>query len=139
GEDEAKSVIANTNIKIFMKLEDAGETLQLAVDRGGEADTVQTAGHEIKGEVFSNYADNMQARAERRKRINVRDLVEQEPGQAHVIFGDKLFRCNLFFADPKESAEYRINRMLMVSRPNKEIVDRLNQSREIMGSLFSHN
>lgn len=138
GEDEAKSVVANTNVKIFMKLEDSGDTLQLAVERGGDADTVQTAGHEVKGEILSGYADNLQTRVERRKRINVRDLVNQKPGQGHVIFADMLVRCNLFFADPQKSAEYRINRMLMVNRPSAAVVKKISQSKSIIEKIFEN-
>ncbi len=136
GEDEAKSVVANTNVKICMKLEDAGDTLQLFTDRIGDADTVQTAGHEVKGEIFSGYADNLQTRVERRKRVSVRDLVNQKPGQGHVVFADMLVRCNLFFADPKTSAEYRINRMLMVNRPSGATVKKITQSKSIIDNLF---
>lgn len=136
GEDEAKSVIANTNVKVFMKVEDAGETLQLALERGGEADTVVTAGHEVKGEIFSGYADNLQTRVEKRKRNNIRDLVNQKPGQGHVMFADLIVRCDLFFADPRTSAEYRINRMLMVNRPNRTLVDKISESKSIIDGLF---
>ena len=135
-EDEAKSVVANTNIKVFMKLEDSGETLTLAVDRGGEGETASSAGHEIKGELFSGYADNQQTRSERRKRINVRDLVSQKPGEAHVIFGDILVRCKLYFTDPRKSPEYRINKMLMVNAPRGDMVKKIHEARDSVKRLF---
>lgn len=135
-EDEAKSVVANTNIKIFMKLEDSGETLQLAVDRGGEGETASTSGHEMKGELISGYADTQQTRSERRKRINVRDLVNQKPGDAHVIFADLLVRCKLYFTEPHKSPEYRINKMLMVRAPSRDMVKRINDSRTTISKLF---
>jgi intracellular multiplication protein IcmO len=136
-EDEAKSVVANTNVKIFMKLEDQGETLQLAVERGGEADTVQAAGHEMKGEIMTAYQDNLQTRTEKKKRINIRDLVSQSPGDAHVMFGDMLFRCKLYFTQPNTSPEYRINKMLMVRAPRSEVVTRLHAARDAVGRLFA--
>jgi intracellular multiplication protein IcmO len=136
GEDEAKSVTANTNIKIFMKLEDQGDTFQLAVERAGEGETAATAGHEVKGELMSGYADNLQTRIERRKRITIRDLVDQKPGEAHVMFGDLLVRCKLFYAEPKESPEYRINRMLMVNRPRQETIKQITQARGNISKVF---
>ncbi len=135
-EDEAKSVVANTNIKICMKLEDQGETLQLFVDRTGEAETAQASGHEMKGEVFSSYADTLQTRTERKKRISIRDLVSQKPGQAHVLFGDSLFRCNLYFTDPKTSPEYRINKFLMVNGPSSETIKKIHESRAAISRIF---
>lgn len=137
GEDEAKSVIANTNVKVFMKLEDSGETLQLATERGGESEVVRTAGHEVKGEMFSGYADNMQTRIEKQKRVNIRDLVNQKPGQGHVMFADLILRCNLFFADPRTSSDYRINRMLMVNQPSSETMKRISSSRNAMEKMFA--
>lgn len=135
-EDEAKSVVANTNVKIFMKLEDQGETLQLAVERGGEGETVQASGHEMKGEFVSAYRDNQQTRAERRKRINIRDLVNQKPGEAHVMFGDSLFRCDLLYTEPNNPPEYRINRMLMVNAPSDSTIKKLHESQNSIKKLF---
>lgn len=136
GEDEAKSVTANTNIKVFMKLEDQGDTFQLAVERAGEGETAATAGHEVKGELVSGYADNLQTRIERRKRITIRDLVDQKPGEAHVMFGDLLVRCKLFYAEPNQSPEYRINRMLMVNRPRQETIKQITQARGNISKVF---
>lgn len=135
-EKEAKSITANTNIKIFMKLEDQGDTYQLARDRGGQGETVQTGGHEVKGELFSGYADNLTTKIERRDRITIRDLVDQKPGEAHVMFGDLLVRCKLFYAEPRQSPEYRINRMLMVDTPRPETIKQLSQARSTMAEAF---
>lgn len=135
-EKEAKSIVANTNIKIFMKLEDAKETLDLAIERAGEAETASSAGYEVSKGMFPGYADNNQSKSERKKRINVRDLVDQKPGQAHVIFGDKLARVSLYFTDPEKSPEYRINRMLMVNGPSRDMVKTLRDSRNNITKLF---
>ena len=135
-EDEAKSVVANTNIKVCMKLEDQGETLQLFLERAGEGEIVKAAGHEMKGEIMSGYADNLQTRAERQKRINIRDLVSQKPGDAHILFGDLLFRCRLYFTNPRTSPEYRINKMLMVKAPSAEHIKKLHETRSAIGRIF---
>lgn len=135
-EDEAKSVVANTNIKVCMKLEDQGETLQLFLERAGEGEIVKAAGHEMKGELLSAYADNLQTRSERQKRINIRDLVSQKPGDAHILFGDLLFRCKLYYTNPRTSPEYRINKMLMVKAPTAEAVKKLHETRSAISRVF---
>jgi intracellular multiplication protein IcmO len=135
-EDEAKSVVANTNIKVCMKLEDQGETLQLFIERAGEGEIVKAAGHEMKGELMSSYADNLQTRSERQKRINIRDLVSQKPGDAHILFGDMLFRCKLYFTNPRTSPEYRINKMLMVKAPSADTIKKLHETRSAIGRIF---
>lgn len=135
GEDEAKSVVANTNVKIFMKLEDSQDTLQLAEARAGQSDVVMASGHEVRGEM-SMYQDTLQTRTERRNRLNVRDLVSQRAGQGHVFFGDLMVRCNMFFADPKNSPEYRINQMLMVNSPSSDTVAKLKKTQENFEQIF---
>lgn len=135
-EDEAKSVVANTNIKICMKLEDQGETFELFKGRGGEGEIVKSSGHEMKGELVSSYADNLQTRAERQSRINIRDLVSQKPGDAHVLFGDLLIRCKLYFTDPRKSPEYRINKMLMVNAPSSDVIKKLRDTHDNIRNLF---
>lgn len=135
-EDEAKSVVANTNIKICMKLEDQGETLQLFLERAGDGEIVKAAGHEMKGELLSGYADNLQTRTERQKRISIRDLVSQKPGDAHILFGDLLFRCRLYFTNPRTSPEYRINKMLMVKAPSADTVKKLHETRGAISRIF---
>lgn len=135
-EDEAKSVVANTNIKVCMKLEDQGETLQLFLERAGDGEVVKAAGHEMKGDLLSAYADNLQTRSEKQKRINIRDLVSQKPGDAHILFGDMLFRCKLYFTNPRTSPEYRINKMLMVKAPSADTIKKLHETRSAISKIF---
>lgn len=118
--EEARSIVANTNIKIGMKLEDPKDTFDILEARGGDADVTQTSGFESKG---GAYSDQRQARVERRKRINLRDLVSQKPGQAHVIFGDDVVRCQLYYTEPYEVPEAELNKFVMVSLPDRTVLD----------------
>lgn len=135
-EDEAKSVVANTNVKLFMKNEDSGETLQLAVDRGGEAEIAVSSGYDAGKTLGGGYTDNRQGRIERIKRVNSRDLSSQKPGQGHLMFGDVLLRLNLYYTVPNPSPEYRINRMIMVRGPSKSNVKRILDTRDNIGRMF---
>lgn len=137
--EEARSVVANTNIKISMKLEDEKDTAAIFEGRGGEAEVTQTTGYESKGTLGSGWSDQRQARVERRKRINIRDLVSQKPGQAHVIFGDEIVRCNLFYADPKEVSEAVLNKFMIVSLPDKATLDGISGSFKKLERRFSGN
>lgn len=116
--EEARGIVANTNIKICMKLEDEKDTFQIFEGRGGDAEVTQTTGFESKGTIGDSWSDQKQARVERRKRINLRDLVSQEPGEAHVIFGDKVVRCRLYYTEPIEVSQAEVNKFLMVSLPD---------------------
>jgi len=135
-EEEAASTVANTNIKVCMKLEDPESTFQVMEARGGESEISQTSGHENKGSAFSGYMDQNQTRIEKRKRINLRDLVNQKPGEAHVMFGDELCRCRLFYADPHQVGEARLNKFLMVNTAQKHIIETINGTFDKLEILF---
>lgn len=127
-ENEAKSVVANTGLKICMKLEDPDETAKIIIDRAGESEVAVTSGHEKKK--GSTYKDQGNARIERRNRINLRDLVDQEPGEAHVIYGDNLIRCRMFYADPPDVQYARLNKYIMVNPPEPSITTKTNKAFE---------
>lgn len=134
-EEEAASTVANTNIKICMKLEDPKDTYEIFEARAGKGQTTMTSGHEVKG-AMANYLDMNTTRVEEKSRINIRDLVSQGPGQAHVIFGDELARCQMFYAEPTEVKEARLNRFLMVREPSKSTLDAINGSFTKLNALF---
>lgn len=126
GEEEAASTVANTNITVIMKLQDSKETFELVESRGGEADITVTSGHENKGSMFSTYTDQNQTRIERRKRINLRDLMSQRPGAAHIMFSDKVVRGQLFYADPELVSKAYLNKFLMINEASAEKIRKIN-------------
>lgn len=149
--EEAASTVANTNIKICMKLEDPSETLDIFVKRVGQGYSPYTAGFErLEGK--SSYADQRNVQFKETARINVRDLVNQDPGQAHVIFKDVLVRANLFsmltMGEAKkdkqlglfEVKDSELNRFLMVRPPSIERIEELKaQHNKIASSLASES
>ncbi len=132
--EEAASTVANTNIKICMKLEDPEDTFKVIEARGGDADVANSAGQEAKN--GTSYVDQKSTRIETRKRINLRDLVDQSPGQAHVIFGDELSRCAFFYYDPFEAFAAKLNQFLMILPPAKGLISKINGSHDKLVKLF---
>ena len=132
GEQEAASTVANTNIKIGMKLEDPDATYEILRKRAGQAHWASLSGYDRE---TGSYLDDTKAKVDMRDRVSVRDLAAQGPGQAHVIFGDKLARMQGFYADPEQIRENRINKFLMVNRPNREEVTALKESFEKVRSV----
>ncbi len=149
--EEAASTVANTNIKICMKLEDPSETLDIFVKRVGQGYSPYTAGFErLEGK--SSYSDQRNVQFKETARINVRDLVDQDPGQAHVIFKDVLVRANLFSMLTMKEAkrekmqglvevkDAELNRFLMVKPPSMERIEELKaQHSKISNSLVVNN
>lgn len=137
-EDEAKSCVANTNIKICMKLEDAKDTYDIIEARVGDAEVATKSGHEQTGNAIgSEYKNQTTTRVERKKRINVRDLVSQGPGYAHIIFADTLVRSKLVYIDPVQTDEAYINHFVMVEINHDEIRKNVKNSFEKLNEVFS--
>lgn len=127
-EVEAASTVANTNIKISMKLEDPKETADLFVTRGGDSATTEVSGY--TKEKSSQYQDNLSTKIEKKKRIDARDLVSQKPGEAHIIFGDSIVRGRFFYADPEQSKHARLNHLVMVDKGSEATIKRINSAYE---------
>ncbi|MGY4480154.1 hypothetical protein ACVILL_007568 [Bradyrhizobium sp. USDA 3364] len=122
---EAKSIIANTTTKIFMRVEELEATAKLAIDSGGEGLKAQTGGFSGKaGEFNTSYLDGMEARIEKVSRINALDLRALGVGEAYVTWHDQYFKVKTFHAFPEgeydnlASLELRVNHFISVARPN---------------------
>jgi intracellular multiplication protein IcmO len=135
-EIEASQTEANTNIKIFMKIEETKDTVEIAERRGGEANISNVSGYENNGGI-GGYGSQKTAQILKTKRINLRDLVSQEQGEAHIIYGDIIARCNLFYADPVQMDLSFLNKFLMVEPPKQNVIDSINGMFKKLESFFS--
>lgn len=124
--EECESTIANTNVKICMKCEDPKETAELFINRASDAQVTEMSGH--SAEKTGSYSDTLSTRIDRRKRISVRDLVNQAPGEAHIIWKDQLSRARFFYADPEETKFARLNQFLMIDKGSESTIKRLNST-----------
>lgn len=80
---EAKSILANTSNKIFLRVEEMEMTAKLAVESTGKGFQTQAAGFSgHAGEMNMSYRDNMEARIEMIDRVNPTDLKALGGGQA---------------------------------------------------------
>lgn len=129
--EEAASIGANTNIKICMKLEDPTETWDFFMKTGGESYVTHVDSFQVdQGSVLGNYQDAKGARLEKRARVDLLDLKEQSPGEAHYFFKSKIIRGRSFYANPKPSKQIRLNHFLKVDEPGDEDVIKLVSSFE---------
>ena len=121
-ETEASATLANTNVTIAMKLEDAEETFKIIQGRGGQATEARAQTYSRRG-ARSAVVSDPQAQIERRERIDLRDLVTQAAGEAHLMWGDVIARIKVVYVDPgKLSAQQEaitINQFVMVKPPSR--------------------
>lgn len=137
-EEEAAATVANTNIKVCMKLEDPKETLDIMKQRAGQAYLAKLPGHEdSEATVGALYKQMRNTQIELVDRMNLRDLVSQPPGAAHVMNADKLGRCQLYFADPHEVDEAKLNKFLQVKKPKKEVITKFRHVTKTLDELWS--
>jgi intracellular multiplication protein IcmO len=114
--EEAAAVFGNTLTKIAMRIEDAGESFELFQKTAGEVLVTQTGGfarHE-NAWLSGYYHDTHSATVEKRNRIDLLDIREQRPGQAHIFYGSTMIRAELFFAAVPPVRAYRLNRFIQV-------------------------
>lgn len=116
--EEAASIGANTNIKICMKLEDPTETWEFFSKSAGEAYVSKVDAFQTRAEsIFNQYLDTRSASTEKRVRIDLLDLKDQREGEAHILFKSHIIRAKMFYANPPQVKEMRLNHFLKVDKP----------------------
>lgn len=123
--EEAASIGANTNIKICMKLEDPTETWDFFTKTASEAYVTKVDAFQTKADsMLNNYLDTRSASSEKRARIELLDLKDQRPGEAHIFFGSTIVRARLFHVSPPKIERLRLNHFLKVEAPPmRELVE----------------
>jgi intracellular multiplication protein IcmO len=112
----AQQIVANTNVKVFMRLAEAEKTWQLIRGLTGEGQVMETSGFRMDPSASlspGSYQDALSARAERRPMVALADLLEQNEGEAHCLLGGLFARARLFYAGPStKGAVMRVPRLL---------------------------
>lgn len=118
--EEAASIGANCNVKICMKLEDPQETWEFFNKVAGEAYVTNVSGFQMDaGSMTMNYMDTRSASVDKRQRIDLLDLKDQRPGEAHIFFKSKIIRAEMFYASPKPVQKMRLNQFLKIEPPTE--------------------
>lgn len=116
--EEAASIGANTNIKICMKLEDPAETWEFFQKTAGESYVSQVESFQSNSSTVSGtYQDSKSAKLEKRARVDLLDLKEQDVGEGHLFFKSNIIRYRTFYADPPQVKSMRLNHFLKVDMP----------------------
>ncbi len=111
---EAQSIFGNCNTKIFMKVEDTDRTKQVFTQTVGNAlyERMEPANDQMPRTSLTEM-----------ERADFLDLKAQREGEAHVVFGDKIVRANLFYANPPPVERLKVNKFLAIDAPDKRQVD----------------
>ena len=113
----AQQMVANTSIKIFMKMQDAEKTWELIRGQAGQSTVLRTTGFNVNEQISSGYRDANSTTVEQEDRVVLRDLQEQIEGEAHFVFSGQIVRGDMFFANPSlKKAQLRVPQLLQFSQ-----------------------
>ncbi len=136
--EEAASIGANCNVKICMKLEDPQETWEFFNKVAGESYTTNVSGFQMDGTSLTmNYMDTRNASVDKRQRIDLLDLKDQRPGEAHIFFKSKIIRAEMFYASPKPVKKMRVNQFLKIEPPTEEKLTNMDKRFKRFSQVFS--
>ena len=128
----AKTILANTRIKMFLLTEDVDSTMKLAIDSGGKGWTVHSDSFDVRhGETHKYVREGQTYRLEERDRISQNDLRNLGPGEFFLTFtGEAPIQGQSFYANPEGSLprkhrRLQLNHFVAVPRPDAEALRKI--------------
>lgn len=140
---EAQSILANCNLKIFGKLEDPGDTKKFFHEHVGDGFVLETNGMSAKTDTISGlfmnkpFYDNYGSTGPvLRIRACYDHLRNQREGEVHIFFAEWLVRARMFYAVAEKVQALRVHKLLPLppslpttvkrERAISEVANRLN-------------
>lgn len=134
--EEANSITANCNIKIFGKLEDPTETKEFFEKTVGTAYVTEVSSFQMAGgQSFGSYMDTKQAGVQARARASYEELRTYKEGQAIVTFGEVVSSSRIFYSNPGKAKAMRVTRFMHLPPPDESMVkhaDAITKLRDLM-------
>lgn len=121
--EEANSITANCNIKIFGKLEDPTETKEFFEKTVGSAFVTEVSGFQMTGgSEFKNYFDTQQASVQERSKASYDGLKAFKEGESVISFGDSVFDVKMIYADCGMAKAMRVTRFMALPPPDEAMI-----------------
>lgn len=117
--EEANSIVANCNIKIFGKLEDPTETKDFFEKTVGTVFVTEVQSFQMSGGGSTgSYLDTKTAGIQNRARATYDDLRSYKEGEAIITFGEEMMECNMFYSNPGHAKAMRVTRFMSLPPPD---------------------
>ena len=133
--EEANSITANCNIKLFGKLEDPTETKEFFEKTVGSGFVTEVSG--FQGSSSGNYSDTKQASVQERARAGYDELRAFKEGQAIVTFGEGVVNCRIFYSNPGHAKAMRVTRFLALPPPDDNTIKHAGAIRKLRDLLVN--
>ncbi len=125
--EEAQSITANCNIKLFGKLEDPTDTKDFFEKTVGSAMVTEVSGFQMSGgSEFGSYHDSKQASVQLRPRASYDALRGFKEGQAVITFGETVVDCAVFYSNPGFAKAMRVTRFMSLPPSDDAIIKHAN-------------
>ena len=117
--EEARSITANCNLKIFGKLEESIDTRNFFEKSINSYTVTKTSGFSTKpGSFLGGYTDQTNATDISWAKADWGDLRDQKEGEVHMTFRSEVIAAKMFYAAPKPVKAMRVHKMLGVAPPS---------------------
>lgn len=117
--EEARSIAANCNIKIFGKLEDPTQTKEFFEKTVGSVFVTEVSGFTTEpGSMARSYYDNYNASITTRGRSNYDAIRALKEGQAVVAFAEDVLDVRIFYSNPGHAKAMRVTRFVALPPPD---------------------
>jgi intracellular multiplication protein IcmO len=121
--EEARSITANCNIKIFGKLEDPTQTKEFFEKTVGSAIVTEVSGYQLRGgHGTGSYFDTQQAGVQLRPRASYDGLRAFKEGQAVIAFGEMVVDTGIFYANTGFAKAMRVQRFVALPPPDETLI-----------------
>ena len=133
--EEAYSIAANCNLKIFGKIEDPRSTREFFEKSVNNVKVSETKSYSYTDGTFGGYALKDEATSVSSVgAFGYSDLKKLKQGEIVLLFNGRSWSANMFYADPKKVKALRVQHYLRISPndikvpPRDAIVDRIDRS-----------
>lgn len=124
--EEARSITANCNIKLFGKLEDPTQTKEFFEKTVGQAMVTEVSGFQrTPGFSSGNYQDGQNASVQVRARAGYDGLKGFNEGRAICAFGKTVSEIQVYNSDIGHARAMRVHRFLPIPPPAEDALEHL--------------
>jgi intracellular multiplication protein IcmO len=117
--EEARSITANCNLKIFGKLEESIDTRNFFEKSVGTDTVSEISGFQTNpGGLIGGYHEQNQAVQKSWAKAEWSDLRSQKEGEVHMTYRSDVIAAQMFYAAPKPVKAMRVHKMLGVEPPS---------------------
>ncbi len=134
--EEARSITANCNIKLFGKLEDPTQTKEFFEKTVGQAYVTEVSGYS-RGSSATNYMDGGNASIQLRARADYDELRSFTEGRAVCAFGPNVTEIQVYYSNPGFAKAMRVQRFLPVPPPSEDVLRSLQDVKSVLDRLRS--